>query len=100
MVCREVRETGRGTSRTGPSGRPLRHLACRPPHPRRFSLDTGIRLASNRCSGEPGEVPVNEVRSNGISLYDKLRDLMAAEKRRWQRPGTEPGDGVSLCASF
>ena len=64
MVCREVRETGRGTSRRGPSGR-----------------RTGIRLAgrsdlavfpwtrecgavSNACSGEPGEVPDNEVNAH------------------------------------
>ena len=51
MVCREVRETGRGTSRTGPSGRLYGYLACRPPQSRRFSLDTGRRShPKSKCS--------------------------------------------------
>ena len=64
MVRREVRETGRGTSRRGPSGRPDGHPACRPLRSRRFSLDTGMRPVSNACSGEPGEVPDNEVNAH------------------------------------
>jgi hypothetical protein len=64
MVCREVRETGRGTSRTGPSGRLFRHLACRPPQSRRFVLDTGMRPVPNASSGEPGEVPDDEVNAH------------------------------------
>ncbi len=64
MVCRKVRATGRGTSRTGPSGRRFRHLACRLPRSRRFSLDPGMRPVSNACSGEPGEVPDDEVNAH------------------------------------
>jgi hypothetical protein len=62
MVRREVRETGRGTSRRGPSGRSDGHPACRPLRSRRFSLDTGMRLASNASSGEPGEPPSEPIR--------------------------------------
>ena len=32
--------------------------------PRRFSLDAGMRRVSNVCSGEPGEVPDNEVNTH------------------------------------
>jgi hypothetical protein len=38
VVCREVRETGRGTSRTGPAGILIILQACRLPQNRRFSL--------------------------------------------------------------
>jgi hypothetical protein len=64
MVRREVRATGRGTSRRGPSGRSDGHPACRPPRSRRFSLDTEMRRVSNASSGEPGEVPDNEVNAH------------------------------------
>jgi hypothetical protein len=64
MVCWEVRVTGRGTSRRGPSGRSDGHPACRPLRSRRFSLDTGMRPVSNACSGQPGEVPDDEVNSH------------------------------------
>ena len=64
MVRGEVRGTGRGTSRTGPSGRLFRRLACRPPQTRRFSLDTGMRPVSNACPGESGEVPDVEVNAH------------------------------------
>ena len=64
MVCREARETGRGTSRTGPPGRRFRHLARWLPRSRRFSLDLGMRPVSNACSGEPGEVPNDEVNAH------------------------------------
>ena len=64
MVRREVRETGRGTSRRGPSVCSDGHPACRPRRSRRFSLDTGMRLVSNASSGEPGEVPGDEVNAH------------------------------------
>ena len=64
MVCREVRETGRGTSRTGPSGRLIRHPASRPPQSCRFCLDTGMRPVSNACSGETVEGLGNEVNAH------------------------------------
>ena len=60
MVRREVRMTGQGTSRRGPSGHPAR----RPLRSRRFSLDTGLRPVSDACSGEPREVPDNEVNAH------------------------------------
>jgi hypothetical protein len=64
MVCREVREAGRRTSRKGPSGHPDGHPACRPCRSRRFFLDAGMRPVSNTCSGEPNEVPDNEVNAH------------------------------------
>ena len=64
MVRREVRETGRGTSRRGPSGRPDGHPARRPLRSRRVFLDTGMRPLSNACSGEPGEYPDSEVNAH------------------------------------
>ncbi len=64
MVRREVRETGRGTSRGGRRGvRSGIRLADRS-ESRRFSLDTGMRPVSNACSGEPGEVPDDEVNAH------------------------------------
>ena len=64
MVRREVRATGRGTSRSGPSGRSDGHPACRPPQSHRFSLDKRMRSASNACSAEAGEVPDNQVNAH------------------------------------
>ena len=64
MVRREVRETGRGTSRTGPSGRLFRHPAFRPPESRRYCLDTGMRPVSNACSGGTVEGLENEVNAH------------------------------------
>lgn len=60
MVCREVRETGRRTSRRGQSG----HPACRPRRSYRFFFDAGMRPVSNACSGEPDEVPDREVNAH------------------------------------
>ena len=64
MVCREVRVTSRGRSRRGPSGRPDGHPACPPHRSRRFSLDTGMRRVSNASSGDPGEVPDEEINAH------------------------------------
>jgi hypothetical protein len=64
MVRREVRATGRGTSRRGPSGRSDGHPACRPPQSHRFSLDKRMRSVSNACSAEAGEVPDNQVNAH------------------------------------
>jgi hypothetical protein len=41
MVLRAVRVTGRGTSRRGPSGRPIGHPACRPVRSCRFPFIRG-----------------------------------------------------------
>ena len=72
MVRRDVRETGRGTSRRRRSERPVGHPACRPRRFRHFSLDTGMRRVSNACSGEPGEVPDEEVNAQlGNPGWDK-----------------------------
>jgi hypothetical protein len=74
MVRHEVRATGRGTSRRGLSGRPIGHPACRPLRISPISFDTGTRRASNPCSGEPGEVPDNEVNADlGIPSLSLVR---------------------------
>jgi hypothetical protein len=64
MVCREVRGAGRGTSRRGPSGHWDGHPACRPLRSRRPSFDTGMRRECNASSGEPDEIPDNEVNAH------------------------------------
>jgi hypothetical protein len=64
MVCREIRGTGRGTSRRGPSGHSNDDPACRPLRSRRFSFDAGMRRVCNASSGEPVEVPDNEVNAH------------------------------------
>src|SRR3954452_6236870 len=64
MIRRVVKVTGRGTSRRGPRGaRTGRRLAHRSAS-RQFFLDTGNRPESNACSGEPGEVPEDEVNAH------------------------------------
>jgi hypothetical protein len=37
---------------------------CRPLQSRRFYLDEGMRPVYNACSGEPGEVPDDEVNAH------------------------------------
>src|SRR5215208_5206076 len=56
--------------RTGPLGRSDGHRACRPLRIRRFPLDTAMPRVSNACSGEPGEVPDNEVNAHLESPAD------------------------------
>ncbi len=60
MVCHEVREVGRRTSRRVPSG----HPACRPRRCRRSFFDAGMRPVCNACSGEPDEFPDHEVNAH------------------------------------
>lgn len=64
MVCHEVGVTGRGTIRRRPSGRPDGHPARRPLRICRFSLDAGMRRVPNESSGEPDEIPDNEVNAH------------------------------------
>ena len=60
MVCREVRETGRGTSRRGSRGiRSVLRRAAPPIRP--FFVDMGMRPVCNPVSGAPGGVPNAEV---------------------------------------
>ena len=60
LVCPEVMVTGRGRSRRGRRNvRSDIRLAAAQSH--RFFLDTGIRRVSNACSGEPGDVPDDQV---------------------------------------
>ena len=73
MVRREVRETGRGTSRTGPSGRPVGHPACRPPRISPFFLGhgnaAGVQCVFRRAGRGPGR---RGQRSSGKSRSIKL----------------------------
>ena len=61
MVCREVGALAKGRAEWGRRGARTGIYLCRSPRSRRFSLDLGIRRMSNACSGEPGEVPDEEV---------------------------------------
>ena len=76
MVCREMREVGRRTSRRVPSGHPDGHPACRPRRSRRFFLDAAMLPVSNACSGESDEVPDNEVNAHlgnpGLRIRKRL----------------------------
>ena len=84
MVRREVGETGRGTSRTGPPGRSVEHPACRPLRSRRFFLNTSIRPVSNASSGESGEVPEDVVDAHLGNLPGK-RGHASRGGRTWSR---------------
>src|SRR5262245_34417311 len=64
MVCREVMVIGQGTSRRNPPARPVGYPACRPLRICHFSLDSGMQPVSNLFSGEPGEVPDNEINAH------------------------------------
>jgi len=62
---------------------------CRPLQSRRFFLDKGMRPVSNACSGEPGEVPDDEVNAHlgnlGSSRGNKTAiELFSAGIRGWE----------------
>ena len=75
MVCREVRETGRGTSRRGPSGRPDGHPACRPLRISPFFLGhgnaAGVQCVFRRAGRGPGR---RGQRSSGKSRFSFHRE--------------------------
>ena len=64
MVRREVRGDVEDRAVRGPSGRSDRASGPPTAPDSPFSLDTGMRPASNASSAEPGEVPDNEVNAH------------------------------------
>ena len=64
MVRRELRKPVKNRVVGGPSGRPIGHPARRPPISPAYPLDSGIRPESNASSGDPGEVPDDEVNAH------------------------------------
>jgi hypothetical protein len=72
MVRREVGGLAKGRAEGGRRGARTGIRLCRSPRSHRFSLDMGMRRVSNACSGEPGEVPDEEVNAQlGNPGWDK-----------------------------
>ena len=85
MVRREVRETGRGTGRGGPSRRSIGHPACRTPRSRRFFPGHGdaarVQCVFRRAGRGPGR-----------------RGQRSSGKSRLQSCGRGPGN-LASCGS-